>query len=140
MVISIGCLVLNLVFSLWLVGPFKQGGLGVANTMSSVFNVWLLLRMLRRKLKHLDMAGLVPVLSSLLGATVVAGFVAWAAVRLWGRHLGHATLPLKLGEVFVPICVASLAYWVLAWWLRVPQAREVTALLKHRLRPPSSGG
>src|SRR5206468_7322715 len=54
MKISVVCLALNLVFALWLVLSFhpgyRQGGLGIANTLTAACNVGLLLYALHRKL------------------------------------------------------------------------------------------
>ena len=58
MKISVFCLLLNLALALALVWHFKQGGLGIANTLTSLVNVTLLAHALRRKLKTLDMAAL----------------------------------------------------------------------------------
>lgn len=127
--VSVFCLGLNLVVSLWLVGPFRQAGLGAANTITSVVNLWLLGHGLRRKLKTLDMAELGPRAVSLLGATVVAGLAAWGASVLWRTRLGHETLPLKLGEVFGPAAAAAFSYAMLTLWLRVPEACEVMRLI-----------
>ncbi|HNQ88157.1 MAG TPA: murein biosynthesis integral membrane protein MurJ [Verrucomicrobiota bacterium] len=142
MKISVVCLGLNLVFSLWLIGPFRQAGLGAANSLSALFNVWLLTRALRRKLSRLDLRPLVPVVISLVAGAIVAGLAAWGTALLWQRTVGHAHLGSKLGEVFVPMAVASAVYWALAHWLRVPQAAEVSRLLLSRFRrtpPPADG-
>ncbi len=136
--ISLFCLALNLVISLWVVGPFRQAGLGAANTLTSLLNVWLLSRGLRRKLKTLDLGEFRTKLVALLGATVVAGGVAWGLYRFWALHLGHATVPRRLGEVFGPALAAGLVYWGLALWLHVPEAKEALRLLATR-RPPSAG-
>ena len=56
--ISLACLALNLVFALWLITSLRQGGLGIANTLSACLNVGLLLHALRRKLHTLDLAKL----------------------------------------------------------------------------------
>ena len=56
MKISAVCLGLNLVFALWLILPLRQGGLGIANTLTAAWNVGLLLYALRRKLARLDLA------------------------------------------------------------------------------------
>lgn len=134
MAISIFCLMLNLVFSLWLVGPFRQGGLGIANTMSSFFNVWLLLRSLHRKLKRLEFESLVPVALSLLGAAVAAGIITKLALWQWSERVGHATLPAKIGEVFLPGLLGGTVYVGLALWLKIPQAQEAIDLIWRRLR------
>jgi putative peptidoglycan lipid II flippase len=130
--VSVFCLAINLFIALWLVGPFRQAGLGVANTLTSTLNAWLLIRALRRKLKHLDCSELVGKVVSLLGATVVAGALAWGLCWYWRRELGHHTLPLRLGEVFVPALSAGAIYWGLTLWLRVPEARELVRLLRFR--------
>jgi len=131
--ISIAALVANLFLALWLLGPFRQGGLGVANTLSSALNVWLLFHALRKKLKHLDLSALYPALPWLFGGLAVAGGVSWGGSLLWERQLGHATLMLKLGAVFVPMIAATGAYWTVALIGRVPQAREILSLLRLRL-------
>jgi len=136
MKISLVCLGLNLVFSIWLLGPYRQAGLGLANTMSSLFNVYLLLYALRRKLTRLELASLRPVAISLLGAAAAAGAVAWFGWHWWEDRFGHARVWLRLGEVFVPMFLAGGVYWGLALWLKAPQAREILGLLRRRGAPP----
>lgn len=135
--ISICCLVLNLGFALWLVRPYREAGLAVANTLSACFNVLLLMYALRRKLARLDLLNLSHALRVLVPAAVVAGAVAWFLGRLWTSKLGHGTLPVKLGAVFVPGAIAGLVYWLLALWAKVPAATEILALLSRQLRPPN---
>ena len=67
MKITVFCLILNLLLAVSLVWHYKQGGLGIANTVTSLVNVALLAYALRRKLKTLNMASLrMPVLSLLV--------------------------------------------------------------------------
>jgi putative peptidoglycan lipid II flippase len=140
MKISVFCLVLNLILSVNFV-KYLQGspiggeaGLGVANTMSATLNAALLAYALRRKLKHLGLAGLKPVLLVLLGAAMLAGAIAAGLSFLWERHLGHTGLLLKIGAVFAPATVAGLAYWLAALAGRVPAATEVAGVLLARFR------
>src|SRR5208282_70638 len=58
MKISIACLVLNLMLAAMLVVPLKQGGIGLANTATSICNASLLLVALRKKLGKLEMESL----------------------------------------------------------------------------------
>ena len=140
MKISVFCLVLNLILSVNFV-KYLQGspiggeaGLGVANTMSATLNAALLAHALRRKLEHLGLAGLKPVLLVLLGAAMLAGAIAAGLSFLWERHLGHTGLLLKIGAVFAPATVAGLAYWLAALAGRVPAATEVAGVLLARFR------
>lgn len=140
MKISLFCLSLNLVFAYWLVRHSLQwhfggeAGLGAANTLSACFNLGLLLYALRRKLSRLDLGELKRSLALLTSAAVLAGVLAAVLGSLWERHLGHSTLPLKLSAVFVPGTLAGLGYWVAAYALKVPAAREMTDLLLQRFR------
>ena len=138
MKISIVCLALNLVFSLWLIRSYREMGLGVANTLSASFNMLLLLYALRRKLARLGLTELGRSLLVLVPSAALAGLAAAALAAFWGRHLGHASLPLKLGQVFVPAAGACLLYWLLALAFKVPAAREMTDLfLRHLAKTPA---
>jgi putative peptidoglycan lipid II flippase len=132
MKISIFCLGVNLAFSLWLIRSYREMGLGVANTLSASFNMLLLTYALRRKLVRLGLTELTRSLLVLVPSAALAGLTAAGLAALWGNHLGHASLPLKLGQVFVPAAGAGLFYWVLALAFKVPAAREMTGLFLHR--------
>src|SRR5438552_4982445 len=137
MKISVVCLGLNLVFALWLIAPLRQGGLGIANTLTSAWNVGLLLFALRRKLARLDLEALVQALPAKLGSAIVAGGAAWAAGHYWQRSLGHDGLPVRLGAVFVPMTLAGLIYWGTTFCLRVPAAQEIAALVLQKFHVSS---
>lgn len=140
MKISVVCLLLNLVFAFWFVKRFQAAsfggevGLAIANTLSACFNMSLLVYALRRKLRRLDMASLKPTLVILVSNAFLAGIVAALASFLWEHNLGHASLARKLGAVFVPGTLAGLVYWVVAFWMKIPAAREMSALFLKRFR------
>jgi putative peptidoglycan lipid II flippase len=136
MKISIACLVLNFVLAALLVGPLRQGGLGVANTVTSVGNVALLLFALRKKLGRLEMEPVRDTLLPLALATLLAGVIAWCGWHRWEQSLGHGTIALKIGAVFVPAILAGLVYVLVALWLKIPAAQEMTrfALAKFKRR------
>ena len=134
MKVSIFCLMLNLLLAVALVWRFKQGGLGIANTLTSLVNVALLTFALRRKLKTLNLATLRRPVSLLALLAVIAGAVAWGGWRLWEQQLGHASLALKIGAVFVPAGLAGSLYWLIALFCKIPAAKEMTdfALAKFK--------
>jgi putative peptidoglycan lipid II flippase len=134
MKVSIFCLGLNLAFSLWLVRPYREAGLAVANTLSASLNVLLLAYALRRKLSRLGLVSLTKTLLVLLPSAIAAGVVAWVLGTAWEKRLGHASLALKLGSVFIPTCVAGVLYWAAAWYAKVPGARDTADLLLRRFR------
>ncbi|MBI2947573.1 MAG: murein biosynthesis integral membrane protein MurJ, partial [Verrucomicrobia bacterium] len=107
MKISCVCLAINVVFVLGLAGPFQQGGLGIANTLSAAVNVWLLLHALRRKLKQLGLGELRRHVVQMAGGAILAGEAAWLCSAAWERWIGHGGIMEKLGAVFVPLALAS---------------------------------
>jgi len=125
MKISIGCLILNLVIAAALIIPFKQGGLGLANTITSICNVSLLTFALRKKMGKLEMEPLAATFPPLIIGAVLAGLVAWGGWYLWEQKLGHHSLALKIGAVFVPAIAGGIVYWVVGIVAKIPAAQEI---------------
>lgn len=132
--ISVACLLINLVISLLLLHPFREFGLGLANSITAFVNLWLLGRVLRKKLSKLDYSALQPVIVSSLAAALAAGIVAAASYWLLDRRFGHALLWQRAVQVFVPMALASGLYLGLCFWLRVPQAGVMKEMLLRRWR------
>jgi len=132
MKISLFCLALNLGMAVWLVQPFREAGLWVANTLSACFNVFLLAYALRRKLARLGLTAAVRALLVLVPTATLAAVAAGVLSWLWEKRFGHGTLPFKLGAVFVPGGAAALLYWLLALALKVPAARETLDFVTRR--------
>ncbi|MGA9779711.1 MAG: murein biosynthesis integral membrane protein MurJ [Verrucomicrobiia bacterium] len=134
MKISIACLAVNLILAVALVVPLRQGGLGLANTATSLCNVSLLLYWLRRKLTRLEMEPLRATFLPLAVAGTMAGLVAWFGWQFWEGSLGHKTVALQIGEVFVPAGIAGAVYWLTALAFKIPAAKEMVefALVKFK--------
>jgi putative peptidoglycan lipid II flippase len=134
MKISLACLALNLMIAAAMVVPLKQGGLGLANTITAVCNAGLLFFALRKKIARLEMAALRATFLPLAVAGVLAGLVAWQGWKYWESALGHGTLALKIGAVFVPAIIAGIVYVTMALWFKVPAAKEMMAFATAKLR------
>jgi putative peptidoglycan lipid II flippase len=134
MKISIACLVLNFLLAAALVAPLRQGGLGIANTVTSICNVGLLVFALRKKMGKLEMESLRATFLPLAIAGAVAGLIAWFGWQFWESSLHHATLALRIGAVFAPAGIAGMVYWLMALAFKIPAAKEVTefALAKFK--------
>jgi putative peptidoglycan lipid II flippase len=139
MKVSVCCLVVNLLLTLAFVFPMQQAGLGLANTISSWINVWLLHRALKKKLSSLDLAEF----HRSAGPTALAAFIACATAFgiwwLWNRNLGHATLWLRIGEVFAPLLASIAVYWAVALPMKIASAHEMLDLLLRRKRSRVDG-
>jgi putative peptidoglycan lipid II flippase len=136
MKVSVFCLGVNLLLSVALLEPMRQAGLGLANTITSCLNVWLLLRALRKKLGMLELAEVKRSLRPVVLGAVAAMVLAWEGFRVWDEWIGHASLGAKLGGVFVPAALASALYFSVLWVDRLPAALEVLELIRRKLRFP----
>jgi putative peptidoglycan lipid II flippase len=125
MLIGIVCLTLNFIIACLLLHPLREGGPGIANTLTSILNVSLLLFALRKKLGKLEFGSLRQELWPLALLTGLAGLVAWESWQLWENHIGHATLALKIGAVFVPAGIAGGIYLLGAMACHVSAAKEM---------------
>jgi putative peptidoglycan lipid II flippase len=134
MKISIACLLVNLILAAALVEPLRQGGLGLANTVTSVCNVSLLSFALRKKLGQLEMASLRATFLPLAIAGTLAGLTAWFGWRSWENSLGHKTVVLQIGEVFAPAGIAGLIYWLMALAFKIPAAKEMAEFALARFK------
>jgi putative peptidoglycan lipid II flippase len=134
MKIGVVCLAMNLIFAVALIPTLRQGGMAIANTATSFFNAGLLLFALRKKLGRLDMQPVIASLPQLGLAGLAGGAAAWGCHHYWSLQLGHSSLALKLGEVFVPAAAGGLIYWGIAFATRVPAAREITELIARRFQ------
>ncbi len=134
MKISLVCLAVNLLLASELILPLKQGGLGIANTVTSILNVALLFFALRKKLGKLEMQTLRDTVRPLTLAALLACVAAWCGWMHWEEWFGHETLALKIGAVFVPAGIAGGIYWLLALLCKIPAAKDMTdfALTKFK--------
>lgn len=134
--ISIFCLAINLLFAVIFLFVFDlgPGALGIANTLSATFNMGLLAYALRKKLKTLEMKECVAQFPLLGAIALAAGLTAWGLRVVWQNHLGHANLLARLGEVFVPMIVATVLYFGLSLRLKAGSAHEILELALSRIR------
>jgi len=134
MKISLVCLALNLLIAGVLLKFLQERAPGIANTLTSGLNVGLLLFALRKKLGTLEMEPLRQNLVRLLPLMMMAGLIAFGSWRWWEHWIGHATVALRTGAVFVPAGIAGLAYWLGALACKIPAAREMVefALVKFK--------
>ncbi len=132
--ISVFCLAINLVFTAVFLFQFKlgSGALGLANTLSSTFNVALLGTFLGKKLKTLELTEFFKTIPKVLICAALAGAATWYCVNYWTNNYGHGNVLHQLGEVFVPMIVATIVYFGAALALRVPSAQDIVRLLLRR--------
>ncbi|SKA11868.1 putative peptidoglycan lipid II flippase [Trichlorobacter thiogenes] len=125
--------VLNLGFSLWLMGPLKHGGLALASSLSALGNMLLLFWLLRRKTGLLGGRRMLRTALSATAASLPMGLVAW-----WMAGLINWSLPgqklLKAAGLSGVVLSALLTYGLFSRLFRSEEASEFLGLVKKKLR------
>jgi putative peptidoglycan lipid II flippase len=124
--------VLNLLFSLALMGPMKHGGLALASSLAALGNMLLLLWFLRRKIgpfggRAIALSGVKGILASIPMAAAVywiMGLIDWS--RVGGRLIKGGVLG---GAVLAGIAIFLVAAHLLA----CEEARDVLGLVKKKV-------
>ncbi len=132
MKISALCLGLNLVLVCVLIGPYQQAGMAMANSVTALLNAILLLVALRKRIGSIGLRSLLAMIIQVICAMVLAGAMAWFLHGWWMHRFGAATIWEKIGEVFVPAGLASLAYLFFAFGLKMKVARDLVGMLGRK--------
>lgn len=124
--------VLNLLFSLVLMGPMKHAGLALASSLSALGNMGLLLWFLRKKIGPFGGRAI-----TISGVKGVFASIPMAAAVYWILRLGdwsRAGDKLIKGGVLGAAVLAGVAvFLVTAHLLGCEEARDVSAMLRRKL-------
>jgi putative peptidoglycan lipid II flippase len=129
-VFSLSC---NLLFALFLIPAYKQAGMGIANTLSSLVNLGLLWYAIRRKFPNMKVQEMkIPTLT-VLGSGTLAAFITWATWKYIVSLVETPKLWTQLVEVFVPLIIGTSLYGLITYWAGVPAAKDIAKLLQQKL-------
>jgi putative peptidoglycan lipid II flippase len=122
------CMVaLNLGLTLALVGPLRERGIAIANSVSGFASFLVLQWLLRRRFADVDLKPVRVLFAKSLVAAAVMAAAAWGAWRLTASVEG-ATIGPKLVRALVPVAAGIAVYLAAARLLRMDEAR----LLRRR--------
>ena len=123
---------LNLGFSLWLMGPMLHSGLALASSLAAFGNMFLLIWFLRRKIGLLGGRRLLRTAIASAMASVPMGMVAWWIVGgLDWSIAGQKSL--KAGVLIIAIIAALASYSVVMQLFRSEEMQEFSAIIKRKL-------
>ena len=130
--IALVAFVLNLLFSLALMGPMRHGGLALASSLSALGNMGLLLWFLRKKIGRFGGRAIaVSGMKGVLATIPMAAAVYWI-LRLidWSRMGGKL---LKGGVLGAAVLAGMAIFLVSAHLLACEEARDLSSLLRKKL-------
>ncbi len=126
-------LVIDAIASAALYGPFGVGGLVAATAIATVCGVAAEVLILRRQLGRLELGRFVSSGASVLvAAAALAGssWLVWDVLRnALGDDLGGQIVSLSGG-----LLVGAAVYWAAINALRIPEAQQIRALFRGRIR------
>ena len=121
----------NLFFSIILMGPLKHGGLALATTLSATVNMVLLFWLLRRKIGSYSDGSILRGGAKALAASLPMAVMAWYACSLldWSQAGHKIEKSAALGAII--ICSAGM-YLLAARLLRSEEIVAAQALLRKK--------
>jgi putative peptidoglycan lipid II flippase len=141
--VAVGAVVVNTTLAATLVGPLGLPGVALAIAIAAWLEAGVLTVLLRRREGPLGLASILDVGVRVVVASAVAGVIATFVHLLIGPVL--APDPATLGRPGIPglatvIVVVSAAFasafWVMAFALRIDDARTIVAIMVDAMRRP----
>ncbi len=130
--VSIVCIVLNVILSLSLMHPMRQGGIALATAVTAYLNNFILLYILRRDLGRMPLRSTAHLFVRTAAVSVIAGFAAWFAYRGFCRIALLEQIPKHGGAWFLASCVFGAVFALLAFLFRIREATAVVHTLKRK--------
>jgi putative peptidoglycan lipid II flippase len=130
--IAVIAMIVNVVFSVSLLGPFQYVGIALANSLAVWTNALLLFVQLRRKRGKIGDAKLTKRLPLLLLCAAVMGLVTWGLVSVTKDCFIDTRLSRELLALAVIIGGSGLAYGAMLHFTHAMRLNEILAVLKRK--------
>ncbi len=124
-------IIANIGFSIALMGPMKHGGLALATSLASMFNVFLLLWALRKKIGPLNLKKIIESVSKSVVCSGIMGGCLW-----W--MMGALDMPgppdtwMRLWQISLLIAAGVVVYVMVAAILKCRELKDILDMLKTR--------
>ena len=141
--VAVATVVVNTTLAAVLVRPLGLPGLAIAIAIAAWLEAAALMLLLRRREGPLGLASVVDVGVRTLVASAIAGVIALAVLLLVGpviapdpTTMGRAGIPALAVLIAVVAAAFASAFWVLAFALRIDDARSIVAIMVDAIRRP----
>ncbi|MCK4225110.1 MAG: murein biosynthesis integral membrane protein MurJ [candidate division Zixibacteria bacterium] len=124
----------NIILNLLLMGPLGFKGLALAASIAAMTNLFLLLKILDRRIGPLDRKDIGGTFFKILSSAALMGFVIWIYLKYFGPNLETAQLPAKIVGLLVILILGTASYFVFSYLLRLPELDRMLELLKIKKR------
>jgi putative peptidoglycan lipid II flippase len=142
-VVAVGAVLVNTTLAALLVGPLGLPGVAVAIATAAWLEAAALTVLLRRREGLLGFAAITDVAVRVLVASAIAGAIAIFVHLLVGSvlapdpsTLGRPGIPGLAAVIVIVTAAFASAFWVLAFALRIDDARSIVAIMVDAIRRP----
>lgn len=133
-VVAACAMVANVILSLLLMGPLRQGGLALASSISSALNMVVLWVFLERKIGGFGLRSIATAGMRTCALSIIMGVVVYILAMLCEGLTGTTTFPGRLLQVVIPISGGIAFYFGAAFAMRLEEASQIRQLLKRGRR------
>ena len=134
LLISVGAIVINVIFSVALVGPMEHRGLALAYSLAGIAQFVLLLYFLRRKIGSMGLKQMGKSLLQIAIACVAMALAVWGAEELSATIFGISSKIGQLLQVGIGVAAGVIVYLVITGLMRMDEFMTVKNMLKTKLR------
>ncbi|MDD3654038.1 MAG: murein biosynthesis integral membrane protein MurJ [Desulfotomaculaceae bacterium] len=138
MVLSAVAVLINLAFSLALIGPLQHGGLALANSIAALSNMVMLTYFLNRRVAGLWKPEMWWFAARVIFAALIMAGLLQAITNATGLS-GAAGTPAQAAQVGLAAAIGMAVYLLTLTVLRLREAGQFWGLVLHKLKPGNSG-
>ena len=128
--VAVVAMIINIVFSLALMGPLKHGGLALALSLASTLQLFMLIFLLRKRLGGIEgRVVMSSIVRSFISSIVMGICIYFLAFKIFGSILAQETFNLALG-ILIIVCAGLVIYFISTHVLGSKELSSLKELLK----------
>jgi putative peptidoglycan lipid II flippase len=120
----------NIILNLILMHPLGFKGLALAASVASLTNLFLLLKILDKRIGPLDRKDIGSTFLKILCSAVIMGAAVWTYSEYLGPNLRTAQLPVKILGLLVILILGLASYFVFSYFFRLRELDRILEMLK----------
>ncbi|MGI5891599.1 MAG: murein biosynthesis integral membrane protein MurJ [Bacillota bacterium] len=125
-------IVVNIVFSIILLGPMAQGGLALAYSLAGIFNMLLLLWLFKRKMGQIGGKVMLRSFTKMGVAAVLMAVVVTTLSLLCEKNLDMTNKFIQVFQLIVTIGVGGAVYFLITYMWKMEESKMVMSIFRKR--------
>ncbi|MGI6679058.1 MAG: murein biosynthesis integral membrane protein MurJ [Dehalobacterium sp.] len=125
---------LNITLSILLVGPMAQGGLALAYSLAGIFNMLILLLMLRKRIGAINGRQMILSFGQTLLASTIMGLACFYSVQFFEATWGVASKMIQFFQLSLGIGMGVVVFAFFAFVFRMEESELVLNILRRKFR------